>query len=107
MQPLWEALSNAGASLVLTAHDHHYERFAPMNARGEAVPTGMRSFVVGTGGAALYRVEGRRAHSEAVRVGQWGLLKLKLEPAGYEWTFLPAERGGPSDGGRAMCAERK
>ncbi|RPH35388.1 MAG: alkaline phosphatase, partial [Chloroflexi bacterium] len=51
---LWRLLHDAGADLVLTAHDHQYERFVPMNADGEADPDGLVEFVVGTGGRSLY-----------------------------------------------------
>ena len=37
-----------GADVVLAGHDHHYERFAPID--------GIRSFVVGTGGRSHYPV---------------------------------------------------
>ena len=51
MLAIWKALYNAGAELVISGHDHHYERFAPQNPLGELDPDyGMRQFVVGTGG---------------------------------------------------------
>src|SRR5204863_673578 len=53
-QPLWQTLYDYGAELVLSGHDHDYERFAPQNASGQADPSfGVREIVVGTGGAAL------------------------------------------------------
>lgn len=30
----WTTMADAGAELVLTGHDHHYERFAPMDGVG-------------------------------------------------------------------------
>ena len=52
MQPLWEALHDAGAEIVLSGHSHHYERFAPLDVNGAADSgQGIRQFVVGTGGA--------------------------------------------------------
>ena len=35
MQPLWEALQDAQAELVLSGHSHDYERFAPLDRDGE------------------------------------------------------------------------
>ena len=53
--PDWTALYNAGADVVVTAHDHLYERFAPSNASGGVDPArGIREFVVGTGGGPFY-----------------------------------------------------
>ena len=53
MQALWQALYDAGAELVLAGHDHDYERFAPMDAAGNARRRhgDHVQFVVGTGGA--------------------------------------------------------
>ncbi|MFL5539336.1 MAG: metallophosphoesterase family protein, partial [Longimicrobiaceae bacterium] len=49
--PLWRDLQAAGAELVVQGHDHDYERFAPLDADGRPDRHGLRSFVVGTGGA--------------------------------------------------------
>src|SRR4029079_18194995 len=35
MQPLWEALAEAGADVVVAAHEHHYERFTPLDPAGQ------------------------------------------------------------------------
>src|SRR5436190_4467659 len=52
VQPLWDELYAAGADVVLSGHDHIYERLAPMTPSGELDPVhGIRQFVVGTGGA--------------------------------------------------------
>ena len=52
MQPIWQALYDANADLVLAGHSHNYERFAPQNASGSPDSSrGIREFVVGTGGA--------------------------------------------------------
>jgi len=54
-QPLWQALYDFGAEIVISGHDHEYERFAPQTPNGSADPArGIREFVVGTGGAGLY-----------------------------------------------------
>ena len=34
MQPLWQALYDGGADIVLGGHWHNYERLAPMDATG-------------------------------------------------------------------------
>lgn len=100
---LWRALAEAKTSVLLAGHDHLYERFAPMNAEGGVSPQGIRSFVVGTGGAALDDKPwwGRR-HSEKIVVKQWGVLKLELLPEGYRWQFLAAD-GAVLDAGSSPC----
>ena len=51
----WTALYEAGADIVLSGHDHVYERFTPQTPDATAAPgRGIREFVVGTGGRSLY-----------------------------------------------------
>ena len=51
MRGFWQELNAGGVDLVVTGHEHMYERFAPMNGNGDADPEhGSRLFVVGTGG---------------------------------------------------------
>src|SRR5690606_1777704 len=52
VKPIWDALYEAGAAVVLNAHRHQYERFAPQTPDGAVDPVrGIRQFIVGTGGA--------------------------------------------------------
>src|SRR5215216_632306 len=44
-QPLWAILYDAKAELVVSGHEHNYERFAPMNKSGAAVSTGLQEIV--------------------------------------------------------------
>ena len=53
MEPLWSALYNAHADVVLNGHDHLYERYAQQDPSGNATAAGIREFVVGTGGESL------------------------------------------------------
>src|SRR5437870_8525795 len=57
MQPIWQALYDADADVVLNGHDHNYERFAPQDPSGHAdAARGIREFVVGTGGRGQYHI---------------------------------------------------
>jgi acid phosphatase type 7 len=91
MQPLWEALAEAGADVVVAAHEHHYERFTPMDPAGQPDSAhGLRSFVVGTGGRNhLQLPETRRAGSEFANDDTFGVLRLELHDGGYAWEFVP------------------
>ena len=54
MQPIWQTLYQFGTELVLSGHDHDYERFAPQRSGGSLdAERGIREFVVGTGGKNL------------------------------------------------------
>ena len=107
VQALWETLHEHGASIVIAGHDHHYERFAPLDAQGRQTATGgIRSFVVGTGGARLYNFGLRGAHSAAWQGETWGVLKLTLHADSYDWEFLSAQPGTFQDKGSSPCANK-
>ena len=89
--PLWDALYAAGADVVLNGHDHDYERFAPQTPAGIADPTsGLREFVVGTGGKSHYGLQTVQPNSEVRNADTFGVLELTLRPQGYDWRFRPA-----------------
>jgi calcineurin-like phosphoesterase family protein len=104
MAALWDALYDARADVVLAGHDHTYQRFPPMNKQGAAEGRrGIRSFVVGTGGASPHKLRpDRRRH--AAKAGTWGVLKLMLYPRRYAWRFLPVAGGRYGDAGSARCS---
>jgi 3',5'-cyclic AMP phosphodiesterase CpdA len=85
MKPTWDALYAAGAEVVISGHDHHYERFAPQTPSGMAdSERGIRQFVVGTGGAGLRPFGSIQPNSEVRNSETWGVLKLTLHPSSYE-----------------------
>jgi hypothetical protein len=100
--PLWRVLHQAGADVVLSGHDHVYERFLRMAPDGREDPErGIRSFVVGTGGARHYPFL-RRAPGSAFRLDQaWGVLRLTLREDRYEWEFLATDGRVLDHGGEA------
>lgn len=104
MSDVWAVLYAANADLILAAHDHDYERFAPQDMNGRRDDNfGIRQFVVGTGGALLKPLHPRLPNSEASNSLTYGVLKLTLQDTGYDWEFLPVEAGGFTDRGTALC----
>jgi hypothetical protein len=90
MQALWRVAYDAGADLVLSGHSHNYERFTPMNASGVAdAAWGVRTIVVGTGGASAHGFSTPPATSQVRSSGTAGVLTLTLRPASYDWRFVP------------------
>ena len=101
MREFWRQLYDAGADLILNAHEHMYERFAPQDPDGRADPVrGIRQFIAGTGGAFLYQPVSTHPNSE-VRISAFGLLKLTLFSDRYQWEFVPVS--GQSDSGSGQC----
>jgi PKD repeat protein len=104
MRPFWEALQAGGAEIVLSGHNHQYERFAPQLPDGTASAEGIRQFVVGTGGFhSLYDFTTPPKPNSEVRYKGFGVLKLTLGATGYSWEFLPVQGSSFTDTGTAAC----
>jgi acid phosphatase type 7 len=123
MATVWNDLVAAHADVVLSGHNHDYERFQPLGATAPAPaspastttgtpsfqdpvldPNGIREFVVGTGGKSADPFERRPLAGEEVRSDDtYGVLLLTLLPAGYDWRFI-SERGKTLiDSGSGSC----
>jgi hypothetical protein len=100
---LWRTLEDAGTDVVLTGHDHDYERFAPKRADGTLDDAGIRSFVVGTGGAPLRAFRDPVQGSEVRQSDSHGVLRLALRPTGFDWAFIPIAGATFTDVGSAAC----
>jgi len=104
--PLWDALASAGdLAIVLSGHNHQYERFAPMDCAGNATAEGARSFVVGSGGKTLYAFGRTQPGSEFRNATDHGVLELVLRPDSYDWAFLASGRGLEEGAGSGAVGE--
>jgi acid phosphatase type 7 len=105
MKTAWKILHEADADIVLSAHDHHYERFVPQDAEGNAnVTRGVREFLVGTGGANLSPVtDPPRQNSEVQITRTFGVMRLDLQEGQYTWEFAPSTASDASDSGTGVC----
>jgi len=101
---LWRVLYDFDADVVISAHDHLYERFLAQNPDGRPDPhRGIRQFIVGTGGSPLTSPVGTHINSDVV----WsihGVLEMVLRSNSYTWRFV-SESGAPADIGAAQCHE--
>jgi hypothetical protein len=104
IRPLWEALVEAGVDVVLTGHDHAYERFAPLGATGQIDHEhGVRQFIVGTGGKSHQRERTVSAESEVRNSRTYGVLRMRLRPSSYHWSFVPEAGRRFEDSGARSC----
>jgi len=94
-------LDFVGVVVVLGGHVYFYESFDPCYAEGRPVDEGIRSFVVGTGGARLYGFWNPPYASRA-RILKHGVLRLSLEDGAFAWQFIRVD-GGVADAGEARC----
>jgi acid phosphatase type 7 len=93
-----------GADVLLTGHEHNYERFAPQTPWGAADPArGIREFVVGTGGNDLRPFGVPIANSEVGEDHTFGVLELTLRRTSYAWQFIPEAGRTFTDGGSSVC----
>ncbi len=104
LRQLWQILEAAGADVILASLDHDYERFARQDSNGNLDhQRGIRSFVIGTGGAKLTSFLYRKANSEIRDNSTHGVLRMVLKPSGYEWEFMPVTGGEFTDRGATLC----
>lgn len=98
MTAMWDILDQAKADVVLQSHEHQYERFAPMSSDGSLSATGgLRSFVVGTGGAEIYPHASVRAGSEK-QVVAYGVMRLSLSAGHAKWRFIDVDNAVLDEG---------
>ena len=100
---IWKVLQTYRATLVLNGHEHHYERFGPQDPNGNTSSTGIREFVVGTGGNGSYPFAEPPIPKSEFRLNNiYGVLKLDLLPTAYRWQFIASD-GSIKDSGSASC----
>lgn len=101
---LYQLLYNNNADLILTGHDHTYERFAPQDANGVLdTVRGIPEFVVGSGGANHTSLASPAANSLIFNQDTFGVLKVILRPDGYDWQFVPEAGKTFTDIGSGLC----
>jgi hypothetical protein len=101
---LTQLLYDHNADLILTGHDHIYERFAPQTSTGVADPVrGIRQFVVGTGGSNHTSIPSIAANSELRDNTTFGVLSVRLNKGSYDWQFVPEPGGTFTDAGTNAC----
>lgn len=94
MDALWRAAQAAHVDVWLGGHDHNYQRWAPLS--------GLREFVVGTGGASRYALSSDPL-LQASNANTFGILDLVLSPTSYSWRFVPQAGKTYSDSGTTNC----
>jgi hypothetical protein len=111
MLAIWQALYDNNADLVVTGHDHSYQRYAPLNRDSNGVDTvrGVRQIIVGTGGKGL-SIQTRASSTPGLEVTMdgdtnpaEGVLKLTLHATSYDWEFIPVAGKTFTDSGTESC----
>jgi hypothetical protein len=101
----WRIAFRHGVDVILSGHDHDYERFGLKSPSGAWAADGIRQFVVGTGGVATRPFGQVQPGSQARITGNanWGVLALDLSKGSYAWRFVDADSGTVRDAGSQLC----
>ena len=102
VQPLWQILYDHEADVVLSGHEHVYERFARQSPTGAADTNGIRQFTAGTGGRSHYSFASPLPNSEVRDSTHHGVLELRLFAGRYEWAARATD-GTSFDQGSDAC----
>ncbi len=110
MMAIWRAFYDAGGDLVVTGHDHNYQRYAPLNRDSNAATAGgMRQIVIGVGGKNI-TTQSNASSTPGLEVAMdgdtnpaFGVLKLTLGSASYNWQFVPVAGKTFTDSGSQSC----
>lgn len=103
MADMYALAARSGVDIVLSGHEHMYQRFPRLAADGTPSAAGPRQFIVGTGGM---RLANRKLIwpqlPQAYVNGTHGVMRVRFLAEGYEWQFLPVS-GPAGDSGADSC----
>ena len=104
VKPLWDALYQAGAEVVINGHYQFYERYAKQNPAGGADPEhGLRQFTVGTGGQGTDPFGTPSPNSQVRITDTYGVLELALNTGSYAWEFVSVAGPTIAEKGSTSC----
>jgi fibronectin type 3 domain-containing protein len=102
LQDVWALMAQHGVDVVLSGHDHTYQRWVSLDANGNPAAGGINQFVIGTGGHALGSFV-RQSSLVAAQANQFGAFRLDLRPNGADYRFITA--GSTTlDSGALQCS---
>lgn len=105
MNTIWSLLAQHGADIILTGHDHDYQRWLALDGQGVPNSGGITQFVVGTGGHGIQdfiRTDSRLAVGFDTPPNAFGALRLELNQNGAAYQFVNIQ-GLTLDSGSIPC----
>ncbi len=106
MLPIWKLMVDNGVDMVVTGHDHQYQRTQPLDRDLKVSPTGVTHFVAGGGGhgvQATVRTDSRVAAIADTTANGFGALKLKLAGGSAQYSYVNPG-GAVQDSGTVQCS---
>lgn len=103
-----KSLYNNNADLILTGHQHDYQRFGPNDPNGNLDNArGIPQFIVGNGGVGFYTFKATTGDQAPNLLfhndNTYGALKLVLHSNSYDFALLPNGGGPEIDKGSGTC----
>jgi hypothetical protein len=105
MARFWALLANYKVPIVLNGHDHDYQRWDPLDGRGNPSPNGITEFVVGGAGHGLQKFvtgDSRVAYSNDTNPTAFGVLLLELSQTSANFSYHSSD-GSILDSGFIPC----
>jgi Big-like domain-containing protein/calcineurin-like phosphoesterase family protein/fibronectin type III domain protein len=105
MNDMWALMAQHGVDIVLTGHDHDYQRWTPLDANLNPSPTGMTEFVAGGGG---HGIQTFKVTDSRMLIGYdtspytFGALRLQLNQDGAGFQYINYQ-GIVLDSGAIPC----
>jgi dipeptidyl aminopeptidase/acylaminoacyl peptidase len=110
LDAMWRLFVDSGVDIVLTGHDHNYQRWVPMDGDGNPSADGPTQFVLGAGGHGIRlfdparvgdpRVVSKSDDQDTAR----GALRLVFTATGADYEYVRSSDGGTLDSGSIECA---
>lgn len=91
IQELWEILVEQDVTLVLSGHDHNYQRWERLDGAGKRDPAGTVSIIVGTGGQSEYTAQKDDNRVAGPVIQDPGALRLELNENGASMQFATTD----------------
>ena len=104
VRALFDAAHAGGVDVVLSGHEHFYERFGPQDGEGRADPArGVRQITVGMGGKGPHGFDTVQPNSEFRTASVIGVLEMTLGEGSYAWRLVRAPTSRIFDSGASSC----
>jgi hypothetical protein len=105
MNDMWALMAQKGVDIVLTGHDHNYQRWVPLNGNGVPSSTGITQFVAGGGGHGIQNfvtTDSRMAVGFDTSPNSLGSLRFELNQYGASFQYINY-LGAVLDSGAVPC----
>ena len=91
LSDMWALMAQKGVDIVLTGHDHNYQRWMPLDGNGQPGANGITQFVAGGGGHGITNfvtTDNRLAVGFDTSPNSLGSLRFELNQSGASFQYI-------------------